>query len=58
MKVGYLIVTPEGLEALAKAGRLLGAKTLTLEVHQIDGEIKVCAKPEAGWIDLCKGWYE
>lgn len=61
MKIGNLIVTAKGLEALARALRTLGGESITLEVHKIDdthGEIKLCLKPEAGWIDITKGWCE
>ncbi len=59
MKIGNIIVTPEGLEALAKSLRILGEKSAMLEVHQIEDthkEIKLCLTPEAGWIDIEKGW--
>jgi len=60
MKIGTLFVTPEGLEALAKAIRILGGESATLEVHQDEdthGAIRVCCNEEAGWIDLAKGFY-
>ncbi|OPX89036.1 MAG: hypothetical protein A4E53_01644 [Pelotomaculum sp. PtaB.Bin104] len=61
MKIGYLICTPQGLEKLAKAIRTLNGKSARLEVHQDEdthGVIRLCCSPEAGWIDLEKGFYD
>lgn len=61
MKIGKLVVTPKGLRALAKAIEILNGNCATLEVHQVDdthGEVKLCLTPEAGWIDISKGWLE
>ena len=61
MKIGYLVVTPKGLEALAKALRNLNAKTARFEVHKDNdthGAIRICCKEDAGWIDLMKGFDE
>lgn len=59
MKIGNLIVTTEGLQELSEALMILGAKSAMLEVHQTDDthrHIRLCLKPEAGWIDIDKGW--
>ena len=59
MRVGFLKCTPEGLEAIARAGRVLGAVTMTFEVHAPQSgeeEVQLCTKPEAGWIDLLTSW--
>lgn len=59
MHIGNLFVTPEGLEALAKAIRTVGGKSATLQVHKDDdshGAIRLCCSEEAGWIDLEKGF--
>jgi len=55
-----MIGTPEGLEALVKAIRLLGGKSACLEVHKDDdahGVIRVCCNKSSGWTDLEKGRY-
>lgn len=51
MKIGELIVTPNGLELLAKAIKTIGGKSAKLEVHKDDdsqGVCRVCLLPEAG----------
>lgn len=63
MKIGYILITPKGLEALAKSIKIIAGegKMARLEVHQTEdshGEIKLCCTPEAGWIDLMKGFDE
>jgi hypothetical protein len=61
MKIGNLYCTPEGLEALAKSARIIGAKSLRLEVHQDDdshGVLHVCCELNSGWINLEKGFYD
>lgn len=61
MKIGIIHATPEGLRALAKAVENLGGKSVRLEVHQDEdthGAVRLCCTPEAGWIDLEKGFYE
>ena len=57
MEIGYLIVTPEGLEALAKSMRTLNMKVGRFEVHQDDDThkcVRICCTKESGWIDLLR----
>lgn len=61
MKIGTIVVTPKGLNELAKSIRTLGGNSATLEVHKDDdthGVIRVCAVKESGWINLDRGLYE
>lgn len=61
MKIGNILITAEGLEALAKSIRTLDIKYAMFEVHQDEdthGEIRICCSKEAGWIDLTKGYYQ
>ncbi len=60
MKIGYLLVTVEGLKTLANAIDLLSkTKVARFEVHKDDdthGIIRICATDGSGWIDLMKGF--
>ena len=58
-EIGILIVTPQGLEAVAKSLRMLGGKSARLKVWKTPEGIRLsCNGPESGWIDIEKGWLD